>query len=288
MLQLALLFMMPSLLPRAPSLLLLCSLRDQAAREPQGSPQVRSVLIGALRDLRGVVSACSNRRTYSLFFEWVYPDFTPVLQHAASAYYDCPDVTSPLLKLYGELVFNKAQRLTFDSSSPNGILLFRDLSAVLVAYGSRVLTLEPPMGADLYACKHKGISLCMTALARALSGNYVNFGVFALYGDRALADCLAVTLKLALCMRLDEIMAYPKVAKAYFTLMELLMRNHAAMLIEFDTSALRPIFSSLEEGLKSHEVAISSQCAAALEHMASFHFRQVTCDVRARWMGRVR
>ena len=35
------------------------------------------------------------------------------------------DVTTPLLKLYAELVYNKAQRLTFDSSSPNGILLFR-------------------------------------------------------------------------------------------------------------------------------------------------------------------
>jgi len=34
-------------------------------------------------------------------------------------------VTTPLLKLYAELVYNKAQRLTFDSSSPNGILLFR-------------------------------------------------------------------------------------------------------------------------------------------------------------------
>ena len=30
----------------------------------------------------------------------------------------------------------------------------------------------------------------MLLLTRALSGNYVNFGVFALYGDRALSDCL--------------------------------------------------------------------------------------------------
>ena len=32
----------------------------------------------------------------------------------------------------------------------------------------------------------------MLLLTRALSGNYVNFGVFALYGDRALSDCLQV------------------------------------------------------------------------------------------------
>ena len=48
-------------------------------------------------------------------------------------------MTTPLLKLYAELVYNKAQRLTFDSSSPNGILLFRDASAVVVGYGRRDL-----------------------------------------------------------------------------------------------------------------------------------------------------
>lgn len=55
---------------------------------------------------------------------------------------------------------------------------------MVVAYGRRVLA----MGAvpDLYAYKYKGIGLCLLALARAMSGNYVNFGVFDLYGDMAL------------------------------------------------------------------------------------------------------
>ena len=112
----------------------------------------------------------------------------------------------------------QAQRLTFDSSSPNGILLFRDASAIVVAYGRRVLEYSLPSGADPYRYKHKGISLCMLLLTRALSGNYVNFGVFALYGDRALSDCLQVTINLCLCISLEEIMSYPKVSKCYFTL----------------------------------------------------------------------
>jgi exportin-7 len=67
-------------------------------------------------------------------------------------------VTTPLLKLYAELVYNKAQRLTFDSSSPNGILLFRDASAILVAYGSRILDHQPQPGTDVYAHRLK---VCM-------------------------------------------------------------------------------------------------------------------------------
>ena len=34
--------------------------------------------------------------------------------------------------------------------------------------------------------KYKGIWVCLAILTRALGGNYVNFGVFELYGDPAL------------------------------------------------------------------------------------------------------
>lgn len=55
---------------------------------------------------------------------------------------------------------------------------------VLVTYGNRVLAAAP--GGDPYAAKYKGIWVCLMILSRALSGNYVNFGVFDLYGDPAL------------------------------------------------------------------------------------------------------
>jgi hypothetical protein len=53
-----------------------------------------------------------------------------------------------------------------------------------VTFGARVLAL--PNSSDPYTQKYKGIWLCLAILTRALSGNYVNFGVFDLYGDRAL------------------------------------------------------------------------------------------------------
>lgn len=45
----------------------------------------------------------------------------------------------------------------------------------------------------------------------ALTGNYVNFGVFELYGDRALADALDIALKMMLSISLADILAYRKV-----------------------------------------------------------------------------
>jgi hypothetical protein len=51
---------------------------------------------------------------------------------------------------------------------------------------------------DAYKTAYKGASLCMSVLTTALSGGYVNFGVFALYGDKALDNALETVLKLAL------------------------------------------------------------------------------------------
>jgi hypothetical protein len=46
------------------------------------------------------------------------------------------------------------------------------------------------------------------ALSRAMSGSYVNFGVFELYGDAALKDALSVALRMALSIPLPDIMSY--------------------------------------------------------------------------------
>lgn len=54
---------------------------------------------------------------------------------ALEIWYHDPQLTTPILKLFAELVQNKSQRLQFDVSSPNGILLFREASKVICSYG---------------------------------------------------------------------------------------------------------------------------------------------------------
>ena len=48
----------------------------------------------------------------------------------------------------------------------------------------------------------------MCLFSTSLAGNYVNFGVFELYGDRALADAPDVALKMTLSIPLADIMAF--------------------------------------------------------------------------------
>nr|CAD1829090.1 unnamed protein product [Ananas comosus var. bracteatus] len=128
---------------------------------------VKYAFIGLMRDLRGIAMATNSRRTYGLLFDWLYPAHMPLLLKAISHWSDVPEVTTPLLKFMAEFVLNKAQRLTFDSSSPNGILLFREVSKLVVAYGSRILSL--PNSPDIYATKYKGIWISLLILSRGKS-----------------------------------------------------------------------------------------------------------------------
>ncbi|KAG4982771.1 hypothetical protein JHK87_027520 [Glycine soja] len=237
------------------------------------SDAVKYAFVGLMRDLRGIAMATNSRRTYGFLFDWLYPAHMPLLLKGITHYADIPEVTTPLLKFMAELVLNKSQRLNFDSSSPNGILLFREVSKLIVAYGSRILPL--PNKADLYTSKYKGISICLIILTRALSGNFVNFGIFELYGDRALVDTLDITVKIILSIPLADIFAFRKVAAAYFAFLESLFSCHLSFVLSLDKTTFMLVVGSLESGLKDSE-KISSQCASAIDNLATFYFTHVT------------
>lgn len=100
---------------------------------------------GLFRDLRGIAAASMCRRAYGMLFEWLYPAHFPVILLCLQAWADTPAVTTPLLKFMVEFVSNKGQCLTFESSSPNGILLFREISKVLVTFSAAVLQVRAPV-----------------------------------------------------------------------------------------------------------------------------------------------
>ncbi|XP_061360451.1 uncharacterized protein LOC133304431 isoform X2 [Gastrolobium bilobum] len=238
------------------------------------SDAIKYAFIGLMRDLRGIAMATNSRRTYGFLFDWLYPARMPLLLKGIAHFADIPEVTTPLLKLMAELVQNKSQRLTFECSSPNGILLFREVSKLVVAYGSKILSL--PNKADMYTSKYKGISICLIILARALSGNFVNFGIFELYGDRALVDALDITVKMILSIPLADMFAFRKVAAAYFAFLETLFNGHLSFVLSLDKNAFMLIVGSLESGLKDLSEKISSQCATAIDNLATFYFINVT------------
>mmetsp|Transcript_1756 Transcript_1756/g.2325 ORF Transcript_1756/g.2325 Transcript_1756/m.2325 type:complete len:735 (-) Transcript_1756:725-2929(-) len=274
------------------------------------SPEGTALLVGCLRDLRGVIQAASNRRAYSMLFDLLYPDAFNVL--AAAALSERHEVLVALLRCLQELVYNKSQRITFERSSPNGILLFRECSRVIVAMGSRrlvgteqyfVTSMDDDdlfqFGRDArisalgvapsadgtnssrdgalrgdsdqeYKSRHKTIVIALTALQRALDGNFVNFGVFELYNDTALRDALEVAMRLSFTAPIVDVMAFPKLAAAYFGFYEIVFREHASFVLTKDTATLITILCAVRRGLELPSLAPAA--AAILDHLATFRF----------------
>lgn len=79
--------------------------------------------------------------------------------------------------------------------------------------GNRILTLGEVPKDQVYALKLKGISICFSMLKAVLSGNYVNFGVFRLYGDDALDNALQTFIKLLLSIPHSDLLVSWRVWK---------------------------------------------------------------------------
>lgn len=159
--------------------------------------QVKNALIGLARDIRGLAYSFNQKAPYMMFFDWIYPTYSPILIRAVEIWAHDPSVTTPVLKFFGELVQNRSQRLVFDVSSPNGYLLFRETSKLICCYGNRILSIDVPKD-QIYQMRFKGISVCFLMLKAILCGNYVNLGVFKLYGDNAFDSVMNTAAKLIL------------------------------------------------------------------------------------------
>jgi exportin-7 len=238
------------------------------------SENCRRPLIGVFRDLRGITASLHNRKTYSALFDILHPQHLPLLAKVADVWYDQTDVIISLLRFLHEFCHNKANRVNFDQSSPNGILLFRCVSDVVTAYGRRLLTTPPPSSGDpeIYKKRYKGLSLSLHVLNSALGGNYVCFGVFELYNDRALENSLDVALQMALSVPLEDINAYPKLSKAYFSFIEILFRSHKKTVFALDSAVFMQIMTTVHDGLQSSDATISAFCANTIDHMTTYYF----------------
>ncbi|XP_035214476.1 exportin-7-like isoform X1 [Stegodyphus dumicola] len=237
--------------------------------------ETKKLLIGLARDLRGLAFAFNSKISYMMLFEWIYPTYTPILHRAIEMWYHDPSVTTPVLKLFAELVVNRSQRLQFDVSSPNGILLFREASKVIVNYGSRILTMTAVPKDQIYKMKLKGISICFSMLKSALCGGYVNFGVFRWYGDVALDDALNTFVKMLLSIPQPDLLHYPKLSQTYYVLLECLAQDHMNFLSTLEPQLFLYILSSISEGLSSSDTMVCAGCCAALDHLVTYIFKKV-------------
>ncbi len=126
-------------------------------------------------------------------------------------------------------------------------------------------------------------------LKAALCGNYVNFGVFKLYGDDTLDNVLNIAAKLILSIPQSDLLVrldafgrigvmfnknyskiyrfsslqqeYPKLSQSYYLLLECLAQDHISFLATLEPNVFLYILESISEGLTAlGNEALNFQC----------------------------
>ncbi|XP_077680411.1 ran-binding protein 17 isoform X4 [Eretmochelys imbricata] len=235
----------------------------------------KRMLIGLARDLRGIAFALNTKTSYTMLFDWIYTSYLPILQRAIELWYREAACTTPILKLMAELLQNRSQRLNFDVSSPNGILLFREASKMICTYGNQILSLGTLSKDQVYPLKLKGISICYSALKSALCGNYVSFGVFKLYGDNHFDNVLQAFVKMLLSVSHSDLLQYRKLSQSYYPLLECLTQDHMSFITSLEPHVLMYILTSISEGLTALDTIVSSSCCASLDYVVTSLFKHI-------------
>lgn len=242
-----------------------------------------------IHKLHGVVSSINSMVVYGMFFEWFFETnkFASLVVRMVETFWDRPEILYPILNFYGELIWNKSQRIRFDSNSANGIILFKETYKIVSTYISRMImtpvvqegertgSSATAIGNELYERRLKGISKVLMLVSNLFSGGYVNAGIMQYYQDPTLKQCIQQTLQYAMSVRFAHIINYPKVANFFFHFTEILFRHHCDLIVEIcDTPKFLALISSLHEGLLSVQHQQVMEAASAIDHLMEWQFKQ--------------
>ena len=136
---------------------------------------IQALVIGIVRDLRGLCSTFVSKQAYTSFFDWIYPSYLPLFLKALYIFYDRPDVYNAILKFFHELATNRQERLVFDPSKPSAYLLFRETSNLLFIFQTKTIVhvnnLVPETDENLfYKAKLKPIITSLRIIRACLMG----------------------------------------------------------------------------------------------------------------------
>ncbi|KAJ1564286.1 Exportin 7, partial [Nowakowskiella sp. JEL0078] len=253
-----------------------------------------SILNGIFRDLRGLLLTFTQQPTYSYF---TYP-FIPILFKGVEANYDNA-VSNVMLKFTGALVDDKYFRISKEineTSSPNGILLFRQTSKLITSYARIAISRKVP-NSSKWKEKYKGFAYTFKIIADSLEGKYCNFGVFELFNDTSLKDALDSCFQMMISIPMEDILAFPKLTEFFLKFLKSVIRllQNRFMLVDQslqDQNVLAYIVRILGEGIKlsgiqmgsggmgsGKQESIYNECCEISDHLSTFLFKQSTIAI---------
>lgn len=116
--------------------------------------------------------------------------------------------------------------------------------------------------------------------ATSISTQNISYGtkVHSPWQSVFLQEVLNTILKLALAIPLSDILAYAKLSRAYFNLLDILCLQHIQTLAARDSNTFSFIVSSLDAGLKALECSVSTTCSTAIDNLAGYYFKAINSE----------
>ncbi|KAI8091890.1 armadillo-type protein [Thamnidium elegans] len=210
----------------------------------------RRALRDIFTDMCGFISPMQTRRHFILFFDWFYSEYSSVLLRAVEAW-SCDPIVNSLLSFYSEFVHNKSQRLGFEISSANGILMFRDASQIICSFGSQII-------------KQQIVDDNQNIMSKCLGGRYINFGVLWLYQDKSINEALDMIIQLMLDVPLDDLLSFPDLSLSFFHLLDELSREQLMAMPSIPPDAFLYLMQACEEGVKSSDSLIRAHACSSI------------------------
>ena len=270
------------------------------------NPGIRDTLSSWCRDVLGICTAAKTRHTYSLVFEWLVPAPSAnapgkmqLLAAALKSFADDPYVTTPILKLVSDVVYNCGHRVSFPPASADGYVLCRYAATCISRYCEALSVTRPggggaedgqqgpnssasvfqigmAPGQDRYKMRYKGLGFCMHAMARILNGNYVNFGIMQLYGDKTLSNARDALLQLALSADPRDLLSYPKTSLAFFLLMDALAIKDIHAIVNLPTQLYFRLLESIMIVIQ-RPVEEAAFAASVIDRIMTYRFDCEAC-----------
>lgn len=266
-------------------------------------PTAREIIIGALCDLRGTSMACVSHRAFRLIYDFIMPDHFETITRLAELNTSDSQVETQILRFAVELAYDRSKRVNFEPHCVKGYKLFRAIGRLIAVVTERKIdvlfpvevgslaSVTPSVGSGVaqdpesYEVLHKSIYLCMGLIHRTLTGNYVNFGIFQMYGDATLEQMLTTAAKLITVTPFDHLLQYKKLAIETFALMQQLFSCHMVFAASLPTATVLHMMHCIEGSmlgvrLSSSVLTSSAQAITALltwVHRCEQRLEQLNC-----------
>ncbi|KAH3744092.1 Nuclear transport receptor RanBP16 [Pelomyxa schiedti] len=243
-------------------------------REALAVDPLRALAIGTIRDLMGLILVVPDSTLFNRLWDWLYPVYISFLPRLCEVSYGDSTVMVPVMKFIAELLLNRSDRLQFESSSPNGLLMFREVAVILRAWIERLLSAPLPVtNPNAHNDVFKPSTHCLEAIARALGGGYVALGAFTVYNDDTLLKTLAAALQLVLALPQQEVQQLPKLNKAVYVFLQVLCGTNPLLVCSLESPRFAQLIDLIQRGLKCTDTNIQELASLALDALLSSYYK---------------